>query len=153
QGRARGPHAGARGRAPRAPRLRGRPRRHEHPNAPGGLPRGGRLRSAGPADRRARARAAGRGRAPERPPPRRGPPPGGRSEMSAPELHPPLDFELPRHLEAHDPPEAAGRARDDVRMMVARGGEPDLVDARPADLARLLAPGDLLVINVSATLP
>jgi S-adenosylmethionine:tRNA ribosyltransferase-isomerase len=69
------------------------------------------------------------------------------------EVHPPLDFELPKHLEAHDPPEALGRARDDVRMLVARGGEPDLVDARPSDVPRLLAPGDLLVINVSATLP
>ena len=73
--------------------------------------------------------------------------------MSQAGLRPPLDFELPRHLEAHDPPEAAGQARDDVRMLVARGGTDELVDARPADLPSILAPGDLVVVNVSATLP
>ena len=31
-----------------------------------------------------------------------------------------LDFALPAELEAHDPPEARGLARDGVRMLVSR---------------------------------
>jgi S-adenosylmethionine:tRNA ribosyltransferase-isomerase len=53
---------------------------------------------------------------------------------------------------AADPPEARGLARDAVRLMVARAGEP-LVHARFADLPAQLRPGDLLVVNESATLP
>ena len=46
QGRARPPHRDPRRRAPRPARLRRRPRRHEHPHAPGGVPRRGHLRPA-----------------------------------------------------------------------------------------------------------
>jgi S-adenosylmethionine:tRNA ribosyltransferase-isomerase len=63
-----------------------------------------------------------------------------------------LAFALPRALEAAEPPEARGLARDAVRLMVARDGEP-LVHARFLDLPRFLRPGDLLVVNESATLP
>ena len=42
--------------------------------------------------------------------------------------------------------------RDEVRLMVARPGRP-LVHARFLDLADHLEPGDLLVVNDSATLP
>jgi S-adenosylmethionine:tRNA ribosyltransferase-isomerase len=49
-------------------------------------------------------------------------------------------------LEAHEP------ARDAVRLMVARAGEP-LVHARFRDLPDHLRPGDLLVVNESATIP
>jgi S-adenosylmethionine:tRNA ribosyltransferase-isomerase len=50
---------------------------------------------------------------------------------------------------ASRPPEARGLARDAVRMLVAT---PDgLAHARFADLPRYLAPGDLLVVNNSAT--
>jgi S-adenosylmethionine:tRNA ribosyltransferase-isomerase len=59
-----------------------------------------------------------------------------------------LAFELPERLEAHAPPER----RDDVRMLVAARGA-ELVHARFRDLPRILAPGDLLVVNTSATLP
>jgi S-adenosylmethionine:tRNA ribosyltransferase-isomerase len=59
-----------------------------------------------------------------------------------------LAFELPERLEAHGPPER----RDDVRMLVA-AGDAELVHARFRDLPRILAPGDLLVVNTSATLP
>jgi S-adenosylmethionine:tRNA ribosyltransferase-isomerase len=63
-----------------------------------------------------------------------------------------LEFELPERLEAHEPPEARGLARDEVRLLV--GSPPDrLVHARFRDLPSLLAPGDLLVVNTSATLP
>jgi S-adenosylmethionine:tRNA ribosyltransferase-isomerase len=54
--------------------------------------------------------------------------------------------------EPSEPPEARGLARDEVRLMVARGGEP-LVHARFLDLPRFLRAGDLLVVNESATLP
>jgi S-adenosylmethionine:tRNA ribosyltransferase-isomerase len=50
---------------------------------------------------------------------------------------------------ASGPPEARGLARDGVRLLVAT---PDgLAHARFADLPRFLAPGDLLVVNTSAT--
>jgi S-adenosylmethionine:tRNA ribosyltransferase-isomerase len=60
-------------------------------------------------------------------------------------------FELPGHDEAHAPPEARGLARDEVRMLVAAPGRLDHLRVR--DLDRVLHPGDLLVVNTSATLP
>lgn len=75
--------------------------------------------------------------------------------MSAPAPPPvrPLEFALPPELEAHDPPEARGRSRDDVRMMVAYRHDRRLVHARFRDLPGVLRPGDLVVINTSRTLP
>ena len=55
-------------------------------------------------------------------------------------------------LQASEPPEARGLARDEVRLMVVHGDEPP-VHARFLDLPRFLRPGDLLVVNASATLP
>jgi len=50
---------------------------------------------------------------------------------------------------AGSPPEARGLARDGIRLLVAT---PDgVLHARFADLPRYLAPGDLLVVNTSAT--
>jgi S-adenosylmethionine:tRNA ribosyltransferase-isomerase len=66
---------------------------------------------------------------------------------------PPLDFDLPADLEATAPPEARGLGRDGVRLMVSYGAESRHEDRRFRDLPGLLAPGDLLVINASATLP
>ncbi len=63
-----------------------------------------------------------------------------------------LAFTLPPALEAAAPPEARGLARDAVRLMVARAGEP-LVHTRFDDLPARLRAGDLLVVNESATLP
>jgi S-adenosylmethionine:tRNA ribosyltransferase-isomerase len=58
---------------------------------------------------------------------------------------------VPALPEAHEPPEARGLARDEVRLLVAAG---DVVrHAGFADLPGLLAPGDVLVVNTSATLP
>jgi len=65
---------------------------------------------------------------------------------------PPIVFDLPREREAHEPPEARGLARDDVRLLVSRPGEPPQ-HARFQDLPTILGPGDLLVINTSATIP
>ncbi|HKH17754.1 MAG TPA: S-adenosylmethionine:tRNA ribosyltransferase-isomerase [Solirubrobacteraceae bacterium] len=61
-------------------------------------------------------------------------------------------FALPRLLEAAEPPEARGLARDQVRLMVARDGARP-IHARFVDLPRFLRRGDLLVVNESATLP
>ncbi len=63
-----------------------------------------------------------------------------------------LAFELPERLEAHEPPEARGLARDDVRMLVASRSTGGLVDARFRDLPDILSPGDAVVVNTSATL-
>jgi S-adenosylmethionine:tRNA ribosyltransferase-isomerase len=62
-------------------------------------------------------------------------------------------FELPESLEAAEPPEARGLARDEVRLMVATRHDGRIAHARFHDLPELLAPGDLVVVNVSATLP
>jgi S-adenosylmethionine:tRNA ribosyltransferase-isomerase len=63
---------------------------------------------------------------------------------------PGLDFELPPELEAHEPPEAQGRRRDDVRLLVSEGCT-DPVHARFPDLPSFLRPGDLVVVNTSGT--
>ncbi len=62
-------------------------------------------------------------------------------------------FALPPELEAHEPPEARGVGRDAVRLMVATRGSGSIEHARFRDLPHYLSPGDLLVVNVSATLP
>ena len=60
-------------------------------------------------------------------------------------------FVLPPDAEAHEPPERRGLARDEVRLLVARPGAVE--HRRFLDLADVLEPGDLLVVNTSATLP
>ncbi|HEU4784505.1 MAG TPA: S-adenosylmethionine:tRNA ribosyltransferase-isomerase, partial [Ktedonobacterales bacterium] len=64
----------------------------------------------------------------------------------------PLDFTLPPELEAHEPPEERGLARDGVRLMVSRGAEPLVSHHRFPAIVEALEPGDLLVINTSGTL-
>jgi S-adenosylmethionine:tRNA ribosyltransferase-isomerase len=64
-----------------------------------------------------------------------------------------LAFELPQRLEAHEPPEARGLARDDVRLMVASSHDGRITHAHFKDLPAFLAAGDLVVVNTSATLP
>ncbi len=60
-------------------------------------------------------------------------------------------FELPSAGEAASPPEVRGLARDQVRLAVVspRG----VVHAQARDLPDHLHPGDLVVVNTSATLP
>ena len=60
-------------------------------------------------------------------------------------------FELPGRLSAGEPPERRGLRRDQVRLLVADGHR--LIHRRFADLPAQLAPGDLVVVNTSATLP
>src|ERR1700739_3133564 len=60
-------------------------------------------------------------------------------------------FHRPPDSDATEPPEAHGVARDAVKLLVARPG--GITHARFADLGDYLLPGDLLVVNNSATLP
>jgi S-adenosylmethionine:tRNA ribosyltransferase-isomerase len=64
-----------------------------------------------------------------------------------------LSFTLTPDLEAHEPPEARGLRRDQVRLLVSHYRDDRLHHARFDDLPRFLEPGDLLVANDSATLP
>jgi S-adenosylmethionine:tRNA ribosyltransferase-isomerase len=61
-------------------------------------------------------------------------------------------LEVPLRLEAHEPPEARGEGRDDVALLVATRHDLELVHARFHELPRFLSAGDVLVVNVSATL-
>ncbi len=66
-------------------------------------------------------------------------------------IGPQTNFRRPASSDATEPPEAHGVARDAVKLLVAR---PDGVShARFTDLGDHLRPGDLLVVNNSATLP
>jgi S-adenosylmethionine:tRNA ribosyltransferase-isomerase len=64
-----------------------------------------------------------------------------------------LNFNLPTALEATEPPEARGLARDDVRLMVSRSRAATVTHHLFTDLPSQLRPGDLLVVNTSGTLP
>ena len=63
----------------------------------------------------------------------------------------PLDFDLPANLEAHQPPEARGLARDQVRLLVSQLEDDSVDHLTFKDLPNVLRPGDLLVANDSAT--
>ena len=64
-----------------------------------------------------------------------------------------LEFTLPAELEAHEPPEARGLARDRVRLLVGYRADNSLEHHRFTELPTLLRPGDVLVVNTSGTLP
>jgi S-adenosylmethionine:tRNA ribosyltransferase-isomerase len=71
---------------------------------------------------------------------------------TAPTIPPPAtNFTLPPDSEAHEPPERRGVRRDDVRLLVARPGRVE--HRRFHELPDLLQPGDLVVLNTSATVP
>ena len=61
-------------------------------------------------------------------------------------------FELAPELEASEPPEARGLARDEVRLMVSYLADNRIIHTRFCELTSFLAPGDALVINTSATM-
>jgi S-adenosylmethionine:tRNA ribosyltransferase-isomerase len=63
-----------------------------------------------------------------------------------------LDFALPVELEASEPPEARGLARDDVRLLVSYRSDQRIIHSQFRHLADVLEPGDLLVINTSGTM-
>ena len=68
-----------------------------------------------------------------------------------PAVGPETRFRRPAGSDATEPPEAHGVARDAVKLLVVRPG--GVSHARFADLGDFLRPGDLLVVNNSATLP
>jgi S-adenosylmethionine:tRNA ribosyltransferase-isomerase len=68
--------------------------------------------------------------------------------MSSPQV---ARFRVPAHAEATVPPEARGLARDEVRMAVVAPEGTDHETVR--SLPDFLRPGDLVVVNTSATLP
>lgn len=63
-----------------------------------------------------------------------------------------LDFQLPAELEASEPPEARGLARDEVRLMVSYRADNRVVHTTFRELPNFLAPGDVLAINTSGTM-
>lgn len=63
-----------------------------------------------------------------------------------------IDFTLPPQLEAREPAELRASGRDDVRMLVSND-DGSVVHAHFRELPRFLAPGDLLVLNTTATVP
>jgi S-adenosylmethionine:tRNA ribosyltransferase-isomerase len=65
-------------------------------------------------------------------------------------VHPQTTFSLPDELNAAEPPEARGLARDQVKLLVADG--PTLTHTTFDRLGDHLRPGDLLVVNTSGTL-
>jgi S-adenosylmethionine:tRNA ribosyltransferase-isomerase len=64
-----------------------------------------------------------------------------------------VDFVLPADLEAHEPPEARDAARDLVALLVSRRATGEISHHAFGQLPGLLLPGDLIVVNTSATLP
>jgi S-adenosylmethionine:tRNA ribosyltransferase-isomerase len=64
-----------------------------------------------------------------------------------------VDFTLPPSLEASQPPEWRGLTRDAVRLLVGRRATGEISHRAFADLPEILRPGDVLVVNTSATLP
>ena len=69
--------------------------------------------------------------------------PAGRSALAIP---------IDPSLEAHEPPEARGLGRGDVRLLVSRGDH-DVAHTTFGALSHHLRAGDALVVNTSATVP
>ncbi len=63
-----------------------------------------------------------------------------------------LPFVLPPELEAGEPPEARGLARDEVRLMVSYRAGDRVIHTRFRNLPEYLEAGDVLVINTSGTM-
>lgn len=63
-----------------------------------------------------------------------------------------VDFVLPDELAAHEPPEARGLARDEVKLMVSRVSDDDIVNTCFFHFPEYLERGDVLVVNESATI-
>jgi S-adenosylmethionine:tRNA ribosyltransferase-isomerase len=63
-----------------------------------------------------------------------------------------LDFDLPPELEAGQPPEARGLARDQVRLMISYRSDDRVVHSQFRQIGDFLDAGDLLVINTSGTM-
>jgi S-adenosylmethionine:tRNA ribosyltransferase-isomerase len=64
-----------------------------------------------------------------------------------------LTFTVPPELEAHEPPEGRGLARDEVRLLVTGRRDGSVVHAHFRQFPTFLRAGDLVLLNNSATLP
>lgn len=64
-----------------------------------------------------------------------------------------LAFTVPPELEAREPPEGRGLARDEVRLLVTGRRDGSVVHAHFRQFPTFLRAGDLVVLNNSATLP
>ncbi|HEV7213617.1 MAG TPA: S-adenosylmethionine:tRNA ribosyltransferase-isomerase, partial [Chloroflexota bacterium] len=64
-----------------------------------------------------------------------------------------LAFTVPPELEAREPPEGRGLARDEVRLLVTGRRDGRVIHARFRQFPTFLLAGDLVVLNDSATLP
>jgi len=64
----------------------------------------------------------------------------------------PVDFVLPQELAAHEPPEARGLDRDEVKLMVSRVATDEIINTCFFHFPEYLAKGDVLVVNNSATI-
>ena len=65
----------------------------------------------------------------------------------------PVEFVLPPALEATTPAEIRGSGRGDVRLLASWKSDLRIEHHRFPDLPALLQPGDLVVVNTSATVP
>ena len=143
QGRAGPPDGDPRSGEPGPARVRGRPGRHAHADAAGRVPRRGHLRPAAARGERSRPAGADRGRPAERhlpgPRARRG------VGMSA------LGAAGARSRRTSRPRRVASRATA-CACSSPTGPTARIAHARFDDLPRLLSPGDLVVVNTSATL-
>ena len=63
-----------------------------------------------------------------------------------------LELTLPDELASHEPPEARGLARDEVKLMVSRVSDDVIVNTGFFRFPDFLDPGDVLVVNTSATI-
>src|SRR5437868_9874831 len=66
---------------------------------------------------------------------------------------PSLAFALPSALEAREPAEARGLARDEVRLLVSFMDDDAVTHTRFTAFPNLLRVGDVVVVNASATIP
>jgi S-adenosylmethionine:tRNA ribosyltransferase-isomerase len=64
-----------------------------------------------------------------------------------------LEFTLSPDLEAHEPPEARGLKRDEVKLLVSSKADDSIQHVIFRDIAHFFNAGDVLVINTSGTLP
>ena len=74
---------------------------------------------------------------------------GNRSGIAGPQS---FDFTLPDELSAREPAEMRGLARDGVRLMVSHADYDRVTHTRFRSLPRFLSPGDVLVVNATATM-
>lgn len=64
-----------------------------------------------------------------------------------------IDFTVPKELEAPAPPEAQGKRRDHVRLLVIHRQSRRIEHRRFYHIVDYLRPGDVVVLNISRTVP